>query len=318
MCAPTPYRGPAASRISLPLVLSVIAGVLLLLALLVLLVFRPWSRAAAADSPPPESGQPVPTGVQPSPSADPAPADSAPSVAVSPSPAPSETPKLDPDQAYDFTQPVPQSEAAADSYFDDAVFVGDSRTAGFMLYSGVPAGDSLTHTGLTVFDIQKDKQCIPVGGKDYSTLDALALKDYGKIYLCVGVNELGYPSDEKFYEALCQVVDSIRQVQPGAVLYLETLIPLNEQVIAQTGGKDYLKNDHLRAYNELIRQVGAEYQVPVLDVYSAFADESGSLAAEASNDGVHLNKSYCQQWLDYIRTHTVDYDTLYPEGDNAT
>ena len=47
---------------------------------------------------------------------------------------------------------------------------------------------------------------------------------------------------------------------------------------------------------------------------TAFADESGALPADASNDGVHLNKSYCVQWLDYLKTHTVSYDTLYPEG----
>lgn len=315
MRSPSRYRGRTSSRLSPSLILSVIAGVLMLIALLVLLVFRPWAQEPAADSPPPETAQPSPTGDQPSPSVDPDPENTAVSGVESPSPAPSETPQ--PEPGYDFSQPVPESDAAQDSYFEDAVFVGDSRTAGFMLYSGVPAGDSLTHTGLTIYDIQKGKECIKVGGKTYSTLDALALKQYGKVYLCVGVNELGYPSDQKFYETLCQVVESIRTIQPNAVIYLETLIPLNEQVIAETGGKDYLKNDHLRSYNELILQAGAEYKVPVLDVYSAFADENGSLAAEASNDGVHLNRSYCEQWLDYIRTHTVEFETLYPEGDNV-
>ena len=47
-----------------------------------------------------------------------------------------------------------------------------------------------------------------------------------------------------------------------------------------------------------------------LDLYSAFADENGALPYDASNDGVHLSKAYCQQWLTYLQTHTVDPEAL--------
>ena len=49
-----------------------------------------------------------------------------------------------------------------------------------------------------------------------------------------------------------------------------------------------------------------EKQVVFLDLYTAFADENGALPAGASRDGVHLKKEYCQQWLAYLQTHTVD------------
>ena len=235
-------------------------------------------------------------------------------IPVSASPEPSEPVETKgPD--YDFSQPVPESEAVEDSYFDDAVFVGDSRTAGFMLYSGLTTGDSLTHTGLSIFDVDAGKRCIKLEGSTYTLEDAINQKQYGKIYLCLGVNELGYNADDRFYAAFGALVDRLRASQPGAVIYLQTLIPLNEEVSAASGGKSYLKNDHLRIYNELIAQVAEEKQVALVDVYSDFADENGSLPAEASNDGVHLNRSYCTQWLDYLKTHTVSYDTLYPEGE---
>lgn len=217
-------------------------------------------------------------------------------------------------EPYDFSRPVPESDPVEDSYFEDAVFVGDSRTEGFMLYSGVPAGDSLTHTGLSIFDVRNDKTCITVDGQEYTLPDAIDLKQYGKIYLCLGVNELGYDADELFYEAFCELVERLREDQPQAVIYLQTLIPLNEEAIAESGGRDYLKNDHLRTYNQLIAQVAEECRVALVDVYSDFADENGSLPREASNDGVHMKGSYCVQWLDYLRTHTVSYETLYPEG----
>ena len=112
------------------------------------------------------------------------------------------------------------------------------------------------------------------------------------------------------YQAYCQAIDPVRACQPNAVIYVQTLIPLNEGKIAATGGFSYLKNDRLRAYNELICKAAAEKQVPVLDLYTHFAVD-GQLPAEASRDGVHLMAPYCKQQLEYFKTHTIDYQTLY-------
>ena len=58
------------------------------------------------------------------------------------------------------------------------------------------------------------------------------------------------------------------------------------------------------------KKAAQEKQVVFLDLYSAFADENGALHYDASNDGVHLSKAYCQQWLTYLQTHTVDPEAL--------
>ena len=46
--------------------------------------------------------------------------------------------------------PVQESEPVDDSYFDDVAFVGDSRTDGFRLYSGLERGTYFCVTGETV------------------------------------------------------------------------------------------------------------------------------------------------------------------------
>lgn len=213
---------------------------------------------------------------------------------------------------YDFTQPVPESEAVDKEYFADAAFLGDSRTEGFLLYSGIGRGKNLTASGANIFRLSENK-AITIGGEKYTLLEALALEQYAKVYICLGVNELGYNNDEGFYQAYCDAIDAIRACQPDAVIYVQSLIPLNEDVIAATGGKKYLTNEHLRRYNELIRRAAEEKQVAFLDVYAAF-EEDGILPAEASSDGVHLTGAYCRRWLEYLMTHTVDFDTLYPGG----
>ena len=321
MYKPTHYRPRAHSpvRTSFPLVLTIVAAILMAVALTLTACVGTGNQQASVSPPPPAASDTLPLENGPSPDETGLPAvlpGDGTETAAPESPAPEETEELT--AGYDFTQPVPESDPAADDYFADAVFVGDSRTAGFMMYSGVTGASSVTHTGLSIFDIQNGKACIQSEGKQITVQQALSGKNCGKIYLCLGVNELGYPNDQKYYEAYCAVVEQLKASHPDAVIYLQTLIPLNEEVVAATGGRSYLENDHLRAYNDLIRQVGADYQVPVVDVYSGFADETGSLPADASNDGVHLNRSYCEQWLEYLKTHTVSHDTLYPEGADAT
>ena len=223
-------------------------------------------------------------------------------------------PALTAQGSYDFSQPAPAREAVDNSYFDDAAFVGDSRTDGFLIYSGIGTGTNLTSNGLSIFKLE-EKKALTIDGKEYTLLEALALQQYGKVYLSLGVNELGYYDDQGFYDNYCKAIDDIRRIQPHAVIYVQNLIPLNEEVIAQTTKRTYLTNEHLRVYNDLIKKAAQEKQVVYLDLYSEFVNENGELPAEASKDGVHLRSDWCKQWLAYLQTHTVDFDTLYPTGE---
>ncbi len=227
-------------------------------------------------------------------------------VAVVPDP-PAPPPVLD-FLPYDFSLPVPQSEPVGTEYFADAAFVGDSRTDGFCLFSGVGGGDNLTATGLSAFSLST-KQAIKTEDGTLTVLEALERKTYGKIYLSLGVNELGYNSNDAFYTAYCAAIDAIRARQPDAILYVQTLIPLNEGRIRATGGASYLNNSKLCVYNDIIRRVAREKQVPLLDLYSVFAVD-GQLPEDFSRDGVHLTAAHYSIQLDYFKTHTVSRDRL--------
>lgn len=222
-----------------------------------------------------------------------------------PEPEPAPEPEPEPLPVYDYTQPAPETAPVTNDYFADAAFVGDSRTDGFMIYSGIGTGRNLTSNGLSIFKLST-KKALTIGGEKYTLLEALAMEQHGKVYLCLGVNELGIYNDEGFYQSYLAAIDAIRAVQPGAVIYIQGLIPLNEEEIAASKGNTDLTNEHLRVYNDLMRRAAEEKQVVYLDLYTAFADENGSLPQGASRDGVHLTKEYCQQWLTYLQTHTVD------------
>ena len=74
----------------------------------------------------------------------------------SPAPLPEQDPSS-PAETYDFTRPAPERAPVDNSYFQNAAFVGDSRTDGFLIYSGIGTGKNLTSNGLSIFKLEEKK-----------------------------------------------------------------------------------------------------------------------------------------------------------------
>ena len=239
----------------------------------------------------------VPTSPAPTPAATPTPTvTQEPVLTTEPTPTP--TP-------YDYSMPVAESEAVDEGWFADAVLIGDSRTDGMRLYSGIRGVDILCHKGLTVFEVMEDKPVIQTAGGKTGVLQALAEKQYAKVYISLGVNELGYYDDPGFADTYAAMVDRIRQLQPDADIYLQTLIPVNTQKCKETKQPYYVTNKQVAIYNEIIRNLAVEKQTYLLEVGEIFVDESGELFYDASFDGVHFYKDGYVRWYDYLKTHTV-------------
>lgn len=205
---------------------------------------------------------------------------------------------------YDFSQPVPQSGPVEDDYFADALFVGDSRTDGFRMFSGLDRGDYIVKTGLSVFKIETEH--VKVDGKKMTVAKALERKDYGKVYVCLGLNELGMRDDQGYYDHYAQFVDVIRAQQPEATIYVQLLIPVNEKKCAEKGVADYINNEQIGVYNALLHRLGQEKRVFLVDPAQALVDETGEPPYDSVGDGVHFQKEPYRRWLDYLRQHTVD------------
>ena len=208
-------------------------------------------------------------------------------------------------QGYDYTAPVPQGERVENDWFEDAAFLGDSLTDGLLLYSDIRGAANLSYKGLTVQSVRTD-QVIRVDGGKYTPLEALGRKTYGKVYILLGVNELGWYNDQRFYDCYAQLVDLVREAQPDAQIYLQTLLPVTAE---KSESHEWLKNEKVAVYNALIAQLAQEKEVYLVDAHAALADADGVLPAEKSTDGVHLTRSGYEIWADYLRRHTVSPET---------
>ena len=253
--------------------------------------------ATTARSPAPET-EPVESAVQPAESTPPLETESAPETET---PVPETTPPVEEDGPV--TGLVAEGPAVEESWFADAVFLGDSRTDGLMLFSGIKSATFISHQGLSVFNID-ETDCIDRNGEKVTVLEALADQQFAKVYLMLGVNELGYPSVKSFQDTYAELVDQIKALEPDATIYLQTIIPVNETVGAEKGMSKYITNARIKEYNAAIAQVAEDKDVALVDVAEAFWDENDSLPADYTSDGVHLTRAGYIHWFEYLQTHT--------------
>ena len=197
--------------------------------------------------------------------------------------------------------PVAESAPVDDSYFDDVAFVGDSRTDGFRLYSGLNRGTYFCVTGETVASATELENWKGENGKKVSLAEAVAAADCGKIYLMLGVNELGWKGTDIFRGHAENLIRRLKADHPDAELVIQSLLPVSTE---QDAKGSYVNNQRILAYNQVWRELA-----------EVFAGEDGCLPEELSFDGVHLNRAGCRLWLDYLRTHSVAGEA---PGESAT
>ena len=164
--------------------------------------------------------------------------------------------------------PVEETPAVPDAYFEDAVFLGDSRTEGFYLYSGLRTGSYFYAVGATVESVFSKAVWKTPEGK-IPLLDALAAAEFNKVYLMLGVNELGWPQTEDFRDQYGRVIDRIRQDHPEAEIVLQSILPVSA---AQEAKGTYVNNGRIRVYNQVIQELAAEKDCAFVNVAESVTD----------------------------------------------
>ena len=202
---------------------------------------------------------------------------------------------------YSWGDTVPESEAVEDDFFSDTAFIGNSLAQGFMLYAGMKTPDYYATQSISVSNIYYEKAINAGGGVYITILDAMARKEHRKVYIMLGLNEISM-QEEEFVSKYGKLIDRIREIQPGAAIYLQSMTPVTA---AQSASGSVFNNVRIRKYNELIQALAADKHAHYLDVYSSIANEDGDLPAGGSFDGIHPYTKYYLAWKEYLKTHTV-------------
>lgn len=184
--------------------------------------------------------------------------------------------------------------------FEGALFIGDSRTVGIGKYAGITEADFFATTGMSVYSIFDEK--VKVGDRtEKCTLETLLGEaQYDRIYLMLGINELGYNLD-RTAETYGTVVARLRELQPEAYVYIQANLHVTKK--KSDSDKTY-NNDRINRLNESISAFADGQKVHYLDVNPVYDDENGAMTANYTWDEIHLLAKHYALWADYLRENT--------------
>ena len=255
------------------------------------------SASSAVDEPVSASPEPLPASSEAPPASEPAPSDS---VDAQPSGAPEQEGGL---VYLTDARPVPASDRVSSSYFDDAVFIGDSITTGIRLYDVMSNAGVWASTGAGLTNILSLEIAEIEGVGNVTITRGLDLAQPGKVYLLLGANSLAADLDDVI-AVYSSLLDQILAHAPDAIVYVQSAFPINEPLYAARYNT-VVTNRIIDEFNSRLLALCGQKGVAFLDVNSYFRDETGSLSENYTSDGLHLHSAQYLDWFDYLKTHTV-------------
>ena len=213
----------------------------------------------------------------------------APDVAEqTPAAEPTPTPETEPTPTPE-AHPIKEFTQVDASYFDDALMIGDMDNICYFATQG-----------MSVYNVRETEVNVAKYGK--VTLETLLTQHtFGKIYVMLGVNELGYDFSTTVsqYQAL---VAQIRQWQPDAILFVEANLHLAQK---RSDSDSVFNNANINRLNAEIAKLADQRTVFYIDINELFDDENGYLRADYTSDSTHVYGKYYQEWSAWLCTKGI-------------
>lgn len=216
---------------------------------------------------------------------------------------------------------LPAGGRVDDSYFDDAVFIGDSVSEKLNMYvakvrkTGGPVLGKANFLTAVSFGSRNALKPVSSGslhpaynGKKMLLEDAIAAMGAKKIYIMFGMNDVQVSGIEKSLENMKELLRRIHKKNPDAIFFIESATP-------RCGSGNPTTKD-LFCYDLALYEMCAELGEGVyfVDVAYALRDAKGDLykdcCADTGSMALHLNEKGCKVWLEYLYTHTLPEEML--------
>ncbi len=240
------------------------------------------------------------------------PAYTAPQPQLQPQPEYQPTDPVNPDPPVYYPVPEPTGSYVDPSWFDDAVFVGDSVSVKLQYYAdngSLGNASFLCAVSLgynnALWDINRRGNVHPLlNGKKVTVDEGVRLIGKKKVFIMLGMNDIGMGVDFAI-NGMMKLTDRILQKTPDAQIYIQSVTPL----IKGISRRDKLNNTNVALYNERARQVCEERGFVFVNVAEAISDGQGNLIYSYCGDpgymGLHFSNAGCEKWVEYLRSHVA-------------
>ena len=198
------------------------------------------------------------------------------------------------------TKPVSDEE-----YFSDVLFLGDSRTVGFALYAKIPGATYFARTSMNVSNVFAKSPSETADTKSYSDLaDLLTQKKFGKIYILLGINEIGY-SYSWIVNNYSSVIEYIKLYQPDAKIIIQSNMHVTKK--KSDANPNTFSNARIDELNSRLSKLANGKDVFYLGFEEIFDGADGAMSSDYSGDGVHLYAKCYKLWRDWIKENGKIY-----------
>ena len=129
-------------------------------------------------------------------------------------------------------------------------------------------------------------------GEDISPQDALAACGADRVFILLGMNDIGLWGVDKTIENWGTLIANIREKNPGIEIYIQSGTP-----IYPAGERGKLTNANMDAYNKRLQEFAEVNECYFVNVNAPFKDETGGLAKKyCSDEYVHFTDAACELW----------------------
>ena len=185
------------------------------------------------------------------------------------------------------------------SYYDDALFIGDSRIEGLRNYANLDNATFYCKQGLSVYTMM-DEKIAKVKGKKMTIPKALKKKKFNKIYIMVGINELGIGTTQEYAKQYHKHLKTIMKLQPDAVVFIMGVMHVTS---AYSDKQETYNNVNINDKNVSVAGFANGINIFYLDMNPVVTNKKGGVISKYTWDGIHLKAEYYDLWVDFLNQH---------------
>ncbi|MBR4295230.1 MAG: hypothetical protein IKT56_00130 [Clostridia bacterium] len=196
----------------------------------------------------------------------------------------------------------------SDEYFEQTLFIGDSRMLGLHLSCQDIKATFYAAVGLSINQLNT-KDFIKVDSEtSYTVMEAIEKdgREYKRVYLMFGLNELGWSYPSVFIRSVADTIVQLRELCPEAEMCIMAVMPVSEEANVSIY-KGNVANERIREYNAMLLELASDIGCWYLDTYNLFSDEQGSLPKDFAPDGIHLYSGKNRILMNFILSHAFAF-----------
>lgn len=215
---------------------------------------------------------------------------------------------------YDYSAPVAECEEADASFFDDAVFIGDSVSLTLRMYalSSGALGEaqflcagSLSATN-ALWEVSDSSVHPSYNGVKVRVEDGVAMSGAKNVYIMLGMNEISF-GIKTASGNLVKLIELIKEKSPDVNIIIESVTPMTSTSNIRSSR---LNNSKIDEYNAKLLELCEENEWYFLNVAEAMKDDYGCLTRSYCSDpddmGIHFTNAAAKMWVKYLLTHVPE------------